>query len=325
MFEARLNILKLLSEHEGTPLASRDIVHLLALSGQQVAERTVRYHLKLLEEGGQVEPRGKSGRHITTRGRDTVERTFGSESGFVRNRFYNMACLTDIDPACEGGTVIVSTVSLSMDSLPRALALLRAACGTPLMTGERILLVPGGQRFGRETVPPGRAILGVLNAATSLGVMVRSGIPALPAYIGLLEYADAAVRRFSSIIGLQAASEDVLSLYVTSGLTRVTPFLKQRDSLIVGLFLDMPSVCYEQMRELADNHALINVIELGVPGSRLLDVAVESARVGAVISDGMNALALLREAGIALEHDAQMVPVDSADLLRVNDAARRYC
>lgn len=324
MLESRLNILRLLNEHEGISLNSRDMVRILAMNGTNVAERTVRYHLKILEQSGLVEHSGKSSRHITMRGKDAVKRAFGSEIAFVRNRFYNMACLTSYDQQSESGTVVLSTFALPAEQLVDALAALKIISETPLMAGDRIIVATEGQSLDGEYVPAGTAIIGIVNSATSLGIMIRHGIPVLPSYIGLLEVKGDNAERFSSIIGLQAVTEDVLSIYLASGATNVYSSLYDNRGKLIAMFLEIPSACYEPAKKLAGQHELINIITVGLPGTRLLDVSVEPAKAGVVLNDNINALAFLKECGITIYDHMHLMTYDYSDMLHVEEAARKY-
>ncbi len=62
-----LSILKVL-QASPQPLGARVIARQLEDYGVALTERTVRYHLKLMDERGLTEPRGRDGRIITPAG-----------------------------------------------------------------------------------------------------------------------------------------------------------------------------------------------------------------------------------------------------------------
>lgn len=60
-----LAILKILEKYQDTVLGSREISRQLKLHGVVLTERTVRYHLRILDERGFTKVFGKEGRMIT--------------------------------------------------------------------------------------------------------------------------------------------------------------------------------------------------------------------------------------------------------------------
>ncbi len=63
----RLAILRILKESE-QPISSQRIVELLDEIGQEISERTVRFHLKDMDSDGLTEYIGRRGRKITQNG-----------------------------------------------------------------------------------------------------------------------------------------------------------------------------------------------------------------------------------------------------------------
>lgn len=325
MLETRLNILRILSEYEGAPLSSKDLVHLLALNGISMVERTVRYHLKILEEAGMLEHEGRSGRRITQKGMAEMERSRGAEIDFVRNHFNNCACMTDVDPASGRGTVSLTVCHLDRRLLPAALEALEALARTPYMIGSRVLVALEGQTVGAEEVPPGMAAIGVLSSASAVGVLIKEGIPAMPAYIGLMEVRAGAPERFSSIIGFQSISHDVLSIYLRGRQTDVGAAMSGAgNGRVVCMFLEVPAVCFHRVGKLAAEHEFVQALALGLPGMRLLDVPVGAAKAGVVIADSINAAAWLQERGIETSGDAYMATCEYARMTDVGEAAAAH-
>ncbi|MBM4137580.1 MAG: hypothetical protein FJ241_12235, partial [Nitrospira sp.] len=74
-----LAILKVLDKQPETILGSREISKQLKLHGIELTERTVRYHLRILDERGFTKVFGKEGRMITQKGRDELSQALVSK------------------------------------------------------------------------------------------------------------------------------------------------------------------------------------------------------------------------------------------------------
>lgn len=326
--DSRESILKTLSDYEGSALSSRDLVRMLGLQGINVVERTVRYHLKILDESGLTAQAGRAGHRITHRGMEIVQRTHGSEVDFVRNHYYNLACMTDLDMERGRGQVILNVVTLPKDAIPAALAMLGTMVSTKYMIGDRVLVAHEGEVLGGERVAPGCCALGVVSSATVIGIMVNAGLPVLPSYIGLLQVEGGLPRRFNSIIGFQSISHDVLSIYMRGRQTNVSAVVGngagRGAGSVVALFMDLPTSCVGRLEELDREHPMVRIEAIGVSGTRLLDLPVGSAKAGLVINDGINACAYLAENGLETGERVLMVPWEYGELLPLEMAVEKY-
>lgn len=322
--DSRQQILKVYSEHEGMPISTRDLVRQLSMHGVKVAERTLRYHLKILDASGLTENLGKPGRRITTKGMDTIEKSSLADLDFVRNHYYNLACTTTLDTQKNTGNVILNAVLLHKDRLASALKHIEYINGTPYMIGNRVMVAREGQSIGGEIVPQGMVALGVICSASVLGILIKEGIPAMPSYIGLLDMHDGEPELFSSLIGLQSISQDVLSIYLKGAQTDVSGVLRTGTGRVIAMFIEMPAACTASMENMSRSHALVSAQAIGVASSRLLDIPVGAAKAGAVILDGLNAIAYLHERGINTESRVLMMPYEYSEMTEIEEAAASY-
>ena len=84
-------ILSILDKHP-TVVGSREISRQLTLRGVEITERTVRYHLKMLDTKGYTEVFGKEGRKITAAGREELKHSLVSDKiGFVISRIETLS------------------------------------------------------------------------------------------------------------------------------------------------------------------------------------------------------------------------------------------
>ena len=93
-----LAILKVLEKQPDTILGSRELSRQLKLHGIELTERTVRYHLRILDERGFTKVFGKEGRMITRKGREELSQALVSEKvGFVISKIETLSYLTNLD------------------------------------------------------------------------------------------------------------------------------------------------------------------------------------------------------------------------------------
>ena len=91
-------ILKVLEKHQDTILGSREISKQLTMHGIDLTERTVRYHLKILDERGFTKVFGKEGRMITRKGKEELSQALVSDKiGFVISKIETLSYLTSLD------------------------------------------------------------------------------------------------------------------------------------------------------------------------------------------------------------------------------------
>jgi repressor of nif and glnA expression len=94
----QIEILRILSEH-AEPIGSSIIQRELAKRGFLFSERTVRYHLKILEERGFVEGHERIGRRITEKGLEELTRALAYERiGSILTKYMSLAYKTTYPP-----------------------------------------------------------------------------------------------------------------------------------------------------------------------------------------------------------------------------------
>src|SRR4030043_1494137 len=104
-----LAILKVLNRQPDKILGSREISRQLKSHGIQLTERTVRYHLRILDERGFTKVFGKEGRMITQKGREELSQALVSEKvGFIISKIETMSYLTNLDLETLEGNIILN-------------------------------------------------------------------------------------------------------------------------------------------------------------------------------------------------------------------------
>ena len=96
-----MEILRILSEYDN-PVGSTLLKRELRKRGFLLSERTVRYHLQLLEAKGFLLGHNRRGRTITQKGLEELSRALASQRlGFVTTRFMSLAYSATYDPTVD--------------------------------------------------------------------------------------------------------------------------------------------------------------------------------------------------------------------------------
>ena len=104
-----LGILKVLETHQNTIIGSRELSKQLRVHGIELTERTIRYHMKILDEKGLTQVFGKEGRKITKLGLDELSRAHVSDKvGFINSMIDNLAFKTSFDPETLEGELVLN-------------------------------------------------------------------------------------------------------------------------------------------------------------------------------------------------------------------------
>src|SRR5512139_3621652 len=108
MTKTMYSILKILDK-QADIIGAKEVSNQLKMHGVDLTERTVRYHLRILDERGYTEVYGKEGRKITEKGREELNHAHVSEKvGFVISKIETLSYLTTLDLETMDGKIILN-------------------------------------------------------------------------------------------------------------------------------------------------------------------------------------------------------------------------
>ncbi|MDX9714807.1 MAG: NrpR regulatory domain-containing protein [Dissulfurispiraceae bacterium] len=307
MNKTALTILKILDRHSDI-IGSGEISKELKIHGIDLTERTVRYHLKLLDEMGMTKVFGKEGRKITGKGRDELKNSCVPERlGFVISKIEACSYQTTIDLGTLKGKVILNISYLPEDRLDESLHLMANVFRTSYVMSDRVVIARSGERIADMVVPQGRAAIGTVCSVTINGIFLKAGIPVASRFGGVLEINKGVPRRFLSLISYEGSSLDPLEVFIRSKMTDVAGAVNYGSGMILASYREIPVICLAQVKELANRmkeKGISGVLHIGEPNRPVFEVPVGIDKVGVVIVGGLNPLALLEESGISTDSKA---------------------
>lgn len=298
----RWAILKILAQ-QTEPCGASRLRPILRGMGIDLEARTIRFHLHALDGLGLTRcPARRRGREITAAGREEVRHAPVFEKvGFFRNRLDTLACQMQWDGERGRGWVGANAAELDYRDLSRAVFIMEPVFQRQLAYGDRAR-VEGSP--GRSGWTGHRVRIHVVDSSVIVGLCLQRGIPLIPRYGALAEIRDRVPHRLLEMIDYQGCSMDPVELFIRARMTTVQACVEKGRGVVGVAFYEYPSVRDEAIRGLVrqmERKGLGGVVWVGSPSEPVLGVPVGEGRTGMLVLSGLNALAILVEAGVPVE------------------------
>lgn len=323
MNKTMLSILKVLDKKPDSIVGSREISRQLTTHGIDLTERTVRYHLRILDEKGFTKVYGKEGRKITMEGREELSQALVSEKvGFVINKIESLSFLSDFDLARKTGKIILNVTFFPESVMDDVLEIMKGVFASKFSMSDRVIIARGGEYIGDIMVPEGHIGFGTVCSVTINGVFLKAGIPVTSRFGGVLQIEDGEPSRFVALISYDGSSLDPLEIFIKSSMTDVRGAIKVNSGKILASFREIPLVCIEKAYDLKtklQEKGIGGILAIGNPNQKLLEMPVGIDKVGIVVVGGLNPVAAVEEAGIATRSRAMSALYEYSKLIRFKE------
>jgi repressor of nif and glnA expression len=310
-----IEILRVLSE-SAEPVGSRLLQRELEKRGFFLSERTVRYHLQLLELKGLVAGHERSGRTITSQGLAELSRALVSQRvGFVITRFLSMACSITYDYIADSGMVVANVSVLDKSFYDKMFGIVRELHAANLLLAPYIKVLDENEEYQNIVVPEGKIALFTICDLTVDGVLIRSGIPLFFRYGGLVQMVNGKPLRFIDMISYEGTTISPLELFVRSGQTSVLKVVKTGSGVLPVGMREIVAEARERTNKIVSTlkeRGWGGILALGVPNDPVLGVPVSMDRFGLCMVGGLALAAALLEGGAKIETFASycLVPIE---------------
>lgn len=308
--QLQIAILKILRDADG-PLGSLSISRALRTEGHELSPRTLRLHLGEMEKEELVEEarRGRSGgRSLTPRGREKIQSALSLDRvSYIASQMDAIAWKMDFNPATETGRVVMNVSLIDTNHRVRALDEMRPVFEAGLGMGNRLVMAHSGEQMGDFRVPKGRSAIGTVCSVSLHGLFQKAGIPSYPRFGGVLELEGHLPIRFTDIIAYDGTSLDPAVIFIDGGRTSVRNVSMTGTGRICASFREFPTATQGSVSELLARLKVLGmdgVIMVGKPDQSLLGFPVTPGRTGMIVLAGLNPLAAIKEAGMAVENHA---------------------
>jgi len=310
-----IEILRVLSEFD-KPVGSTFLRQELRKRGFLLSERTIRYHLQLLEVKGFLLGHERSGRTITPQGLEELSRALASQRlGFVITRFLSMAYSATYDPTVDSGMVVANVSIMDKAFQDKMLETVKALSEMNLLPAPYIKVLDENEEYQDISVPEGKIALLTVCDLTMDGILIHSGIPLLFKYGGLVQMVNRRPIRFVEIISYEGTTIPPLEVFVRSNQTSITRVLKTGSGMLPAALREIPIDARERTVKILmnlKNKGWGGVLVLGEPNELILGVPVGMDRFGLCMVGGLVPGAAMMEEGAKVDTFAPhcIIPVE---------------
>lgn len=298
--EKIIEILRIIEEYD-KPVGARIVAKELKNRGYDLGERTIRYHMQILDEKGYTQRKGYSGRILTSLGKAQLKNgLIYDHVDFVFSKFEELIYQTNLDEKNKKGNVVinVSKVILDEDSLKdeknNPIAIMKKAFSSGLAVSPLVDI----EKKKSENSKKNEFIIKTICGTTIDGMLLKNGIPSLPIYGGLLKVEDYVPQRFTELISYKKTSITPINAFVADGMTSILNVLEDGNGIIPANFRVIPTKSLEKAKKLFDDLAKIGIngiVSIGESGEKVLGINVNENFSGIAIIGGITPLCILKE------------------------------
>jgi hypothetical protein len=317
-----ISILKVLSQ-SSEPVGSTVIARELETHGIYLSERTVRYHLKIMDERGFTRPAGRDGRSITHQGLEELKNALAPEQiGFVIERINLLAYNTNFDPRTRTGQVPINTSVFPSDRFGDALDAMKEAFAAGYCVSDLVATARGGEKLGHVVIPEGHVGFATVCSVVVNGVLLKAGVPMDSKFGGILEVRDGEPRRFVAIINYAGTSVDPSEAYIRARMTSVRRAAGAGAGRILANFREIPAPARRAVEGIVADlkrSGIGGVLLIGESSEPLCQMPVGLNKIGMILLGGLNPVAAAEEAGVEAENISESGTVDFHQLVNYRD------
>ncbi len=303
----------------GEPLGARLIARLMEEHGVFLSERTVRYHLQLMDERGLTRLVGRrDGRIITEAGIDEISHARVKDKvGFAISRIENLAFQTSLNLDTQEGMVPVNVSFFHEDTFDDALTVMKPAFQSRLFTSDRIGIARTGERLGGVFVPPGKVGFATICSIVINGVLLKNGVPMDSKFGGILQVKQGKPVRFTELIYYFGTSIDPSEIFILGKMTSVGKAASQGTGNILANFREIPAAgrgLVDKIRSRLQEAGIGGIFSIGEVSEPVCQISVDLNRVGIILLGGLNPVACAHEIGIDVDNRAMSTMMNFGEL-----------
>ncbi len=295
-----IEILRILSEYD-SPVGSTLLKRELRKRGFLLSERTVRYHLQLLEAKGFLLGHERKGRTITPQGLEELSRSLATQRlGFTTTRFMSLAYQATYDPNTDTGTVVANVSLLDNNLQDKTLDTMKALQSMNLLSAPYMKTLKEKEEYCDISVPKGQFGLFTVCNLTLDSILIHSGVPLFFKFGGLVQVVNRSPIRFVEIISYEGTTIPPLEVFVYRRMTSISRILKTGSGMLLATMREVPSEARERTVKILENQQKKGwggVLVLGEPNEPVLGVPVGMDRFGICMVGGIVPGAAMVEEG----------------------------
>jgi repressor of nif and glnA expression len=306
-----MSILRVLSDSQ-EPLGGRIIGRRLKEYNINLTERTVRYHLKLMDERGFTQGPGRrgrlGGRLITESGLNELKSALVSDKiGFIIDKIESLSHRTSFDWEKRRGQVPVNTAIFPERKFKEAVDAMKEAFKAKLCVSGLVDVAKEGEKLGEIVIPKGKVGFATICSVMIYGAFVKAGIPMDSRFGGILQIRGHKPSRFTELIDYAGSSLEPSEVFIAKGMTSIGGVAREGKGEILASFQEIPALyrpAAETILEKLRNAGIGGLIKMGDKSEAVCEIPVGLNKVGLILQSGLNPVAAAAEAGIEVTNHA---------------------
>ncbi len=315
-----IEILRILSEFD-SPVGSTLLKRELRKRGFLLSERTVRYHLQLLEAKGFLFGHKRRGRTITSQGLEELGRALASQRlGFVTTRFMSLAYSATYDPTVDTGTVVANVSLVDKSLKDKTVETMKALQIMNLLSAPYIKVLDENTEYCDISVPEGKIALFTVCNLTLDSILIHSGIPLVFGYGGLVQVVNRKPIRFVEIMSYEGTTIPPLEVFVYRKMTSIMRILKTGSGMLLATMREIPAEARDRTVKILKNQQKKGwggVLVVGEPNESVLGIPVSMDRFGICVVGGIVPGAAMVEEGAQIVTTAPHCFVPIEEMTRI--------
>ncbi|MCD6358925.1 MAG: DUF128 domain-containing protein [Dehalococcoidia bacterium] len=306
------------------PLGARIVSRRLEEHGIKLTERTVRYHLKRMDERGLTRLVGqRGGRVLTMEGIEEVKRALVRDKvGFVVSKIEILSFRTNFDLQNHTGSVPVNVSFFRKEEFSKALHVMSPAFTRGFCVSNMVAVAKENESLGGITIPQGKVGLATVCSVVVNGVLLKAGIPIESKFGGILQVRTRQPLRFVELIHYAGSSLDPSEIFIKAEMTSVKRAITSGNGEILANFREIPAFCRPLTEEVITKlkeAGIRGVLVMGDVSEPVCEVSVGLNQIGIVLLGGLNPIAVANEGGINTENHAMSTVLDYQDLVKFEE------
>jgi HTH-type transcriptional regulator, global nitrogen regulator NrpRI len=303
-----LLIMKILHESPD-PLGARLIARKMSERDVQLSERTVRYHLKIMDERGLTKLVGRrDGRIITQQGLNEItDARVQDKIGLSISRIDILSFKTTFDIKKRRGLVPVNISFFPQKQFADALKVMKPVFQKKLAVSSRVAVAAAGKTLGDIVVPKGKVGLATVCSIVINGVLLKHGIPIDSKFGGILQMRKGETLRFVELIHYDGSSLDPSEIFIRGKMTSVNQVVQEGEGKILANFREIPALSRSLVDGVIDDFARVGingVLSVGSIGHPICQTHVDVNKIGMILVGGLNPVAAAYEKGFDVDNKA---------------------
>jgi len=313
-----IEILRILSEYK-KPVGSTLLKRELRKRGFLLSDRTIRYHLQLLQMRGFVDGHSYDGRTVTPEGVEELSEALAYQRlGFVTTRYLSLAYSTTYDAEVDTGLVVTNVSVIDEGFRKKTVEIVKSLGKMNLLPAPYIRVLDGGEEYRDISVPKGKiALLTVCNLTVD-GILIKAGIPLLYNCGGLVQFLKHKPIRFVEMITYEGSTIPPLEVFVYKKMTSINKILSTGSGMLPANLREIPTEARDRTVRILSNlkrKGWGGILAIGEPNEDVLGIPVKIDRFGVCMVGGLISGAATMEEGVEVETFAPhcLVPIEEME------------